>query len=248
MAATHGMRAHLVPTQIRQRLSQRELEARLAFAEDLSTRAATCGDRVLASCYTQVAKAALIALPPAEVARQARDLRAKAAMMGRGGPADSLRRQADDLEAANPAPPKQAVVRKAGDLVSSDQTSLVALYDCNGELYGVADGSDIIPALDPDVITKAASSGLVATHDPATGKPTGFVDPDVVTPVIRGTTGMGKPRKTGPPDTLPADGPQQPLPGDPAGRQVVKAAQRAAARPAGRGVSLLRDLPPRRAR
>ena len=63
-----------------------------------------------------------------------------------------------------------------------------------------------------------------------------------------GTTGLGQPRRTGPPDALPGDGPQQALPGDVPDRQVVKAARRAPARPAGPGVSLLRDLPARRAR
>lgn len=217
VAAAHGMRAHLVPAGIRQRLSQAELDARLAWSADLSARAGSCGNPVLASCYHQVAKAALTALPPAEVVQKVRNLRAKAAQLGSGSAADTLRRQADDLEAANPAPPTRAVVRKAADPVSADQTSLVALYDCDGELYGVCDGSEIVPALDPDVITKAASSGMIATHDPATGKPTGFVDPDAVTPVLRGAAVPGKPRKPAP----------AAAPGDVPGGEVLKAAQAA---------------------
>ncbi len=39
-----------------------------------------------------------------------------------------------------------------------------------------------------------------------------------------GTTGLGRPRVTGPGASLPADGPQQARPGDMPGRQVVKAA------------------------
>lgn len=38
-----------------------------------------------------------------------------------------------------------------------------------------------------------------------------------------GTTGMGQPRATGPAEALPADGPQAALPGDMAGRTVIKA-------------------------
>ena len=38
-----------------------------------------------------------------------------------------------------------------------------------------------------------------------------------------GTTGMGRPRTTGPSQSLPGDGPQQALSGDMADRQVVKA-------------------------
>lgn len=224
VAAAHGMRAHLVPVDIRARLTQAELEARLAYSADLSARAASCGNQVLASCYTQVAKAALAALPGDEVARQARGLRAKAGLLGSGDPADRLRRQADDLEAANPQPPR-ASVRKA-----AAGTTLTPLYDCNGLLFGVAEADDIVPALDPDVIVKASASGMVATHHPQTGKVTGFVHPDKVTPVVSpgaqarktgpvkagGTTGTGLPKQ--------AAAPAAPRPGDLPDRQVTKAA------------------------
>jgi hypothetical protein len=248
IAAAHGLRANLVPADTRAKLSQAQLEDRLAYAADLAARADNCRNSVLASCYQQVAKAALTALPPDEVVQKARNLRAKAAMLGPGSQADTLQRLADDLEAANPVPPRRAVVRKAGDPVSSDNTGLVALYDCNGQLYGVAEGGEIVPALDPDVVCKASSAGMVATHDPETGKVKGFVEPDAIQPVTAGTTGLGKPRKTGPPQSLPPDDPQgQPAGGVP-GRQVVKAAYGPPVRTADGRVALLRDLPPRNAR
>lgn len=194
IAAAHGMRAHLVPARTREQLSARALEERLDYAADLAARGDSCGDRTLASCYHQVAKAVLTALPRAEVVQKARDLRAKAAQLGRGGPADMLRRQADDLEAANPQPPPRASVRKA-----ADGPTLTALYDCNGEIFGVAEAEDIVPALDPDVIAKASSAGMVATHDPATGKAIGFVDPEAIQEVTTDMSGIGKPGKTGDP-------------------------------------------------
>jgi hypothetical protein len=219
VAAVHGMRAHLVPPDTRARLSQRELEDRLAYVASLTARAASCGSQVLASCYHQVAKAALTALPPAELAQKTRNLRAKAALMGSGSPADTLRRQADDLEAANPVPPARASVRKG-----ADGPTLTVLLDCDGQIYGVAEAEDIVPALDPGEIVKASSAGMVATHD-ETGKVKGFVHPDAITPVTTDTTGLGKPRETGPPEALPADGPQVTRPGAVPGREVIKSGQ-----------------------
>ena len=205
--AGYGMLSGVIASETVAKMSQGQLENRLWWVADLQARGAGCRDRDLARYYEQVAKNALTALAPSVLEERTRGLRTKADLMGPGPQSDMLRRQADELQAANPQPPKRAGVRKAGDPVSSDQTSLTALYDCNGVLYGVADGSDIIPALDPDVIMKAASAGMVATHDPATGKPTGFVDPEAITPVTTGTA--GKPRKTGKPaapDALPPAG------------------------------------------
>jgi hypothetical protein len=61
-----------------------------------------------------------------------------------------------------------------------------------------------------------------------TGYGTGAGSPEVQArnrgPVSAGgTTGLGQPRRTGPAGSLPVDGPQRALPGDPADRQVVKA-------------------------
>ena len=169
----------MVPASVRAQLSARELQARVEFAENLNARAAGCGNTTLAGCYTQVAKAALAALPRSELHQKVLDLRVKAAVLGPGAPgADTLLRQADALEAANPQPPLPAAVRK-----SANVPALTALYDCDGQIFGAAEAEDIIPALDPDVIMKAARSGMVATHDPATGKAVGFVDPDAITPV-----------------------------------------------------------------
>jgi|SRR5579863_10215126 len=222
--AAYGMSARLIPPATVAKLSQDELADRLAYVAELSARADRTTNHVIAGCYRSVAKAALTARPRGEVEQEARNLRAKAAQLG-SGPGDMLLRQADELLARNPPAPRRAVVRKAGDPVSSAQTSLVALYDCQGQLYGVCEGSEIVPALDPDVTTKASSAGMIATHDPATGKPTGFVDPAAVTPVTGGTAGPGKRRKTGPAAAPAAEAsPQEALPGDVPGRQVVKTA------------------------
>lgn len=218
-----GLRASLIPPETRAQLSEAAIAARLAYVADLSNRAATCGNTVLAGCYNQVAKAALTALPEAEVIRKAREYRAKARMLGNCSSADSLRRYADELEASNPQPPRADVRKAAGG-----QPTLIPLYDRNGLIFGVAEAADIIPVVSPDTIAKATSAGHLAVHD-GTGKLTGFVHPDAVTPVTTGITGMGKPRQTGPPAAAPADGPQQSLPGDVPGRQVVKQVPRAAA-------------------
>lgn len=64
---------------------------------------------------------------------------------------------------------------------------------------------------------------LMAVYDQA-GNLTHVGYPKDLTPVQvpPGTTGLGKPRKTGPPAALPEDGPQAALPGDVPGREVIK--------------------------
>ena len=93
-------------------------------------------------------------------------------------------------------PPRASVRKQAGD---DGEPALMPLYDCDGQLFGVAEAGDIVPALDPDVVMKAEVSGMIANHDPVTGKATGFVDPDAVTPVTTDMTGLGKPGKPVPP-------------------------------------------------
>jgi hypothetical protein len=231
-ALTGVQPGHLIPPATLARLTQSQLGDRLAHVASLLERANGTRDPVIASCYRQVAKAALTARPPGEVAQEVRNLRVKASQMGPSGPRDALLRRADELEAQNPVAPRRAGVRKA-----AGEPGLVALYDCDGTLFGVASEDDITEALDPGVVAKAASVGMVATHHPKTGRVTGFVHPDRVTPVIPepaaqakdtgpvkagGETGMGEPRRTGPPAALPDDGPQAVLPGDLPDRQVIK--------------------------
>ena len=97
-------------------------------------------------------------------------------------------------------------------------------------------------------VSKTVPAGHVAVYDQA-GKLTGYVRPeDIAAPAAQasstgpvnagGTTGLG----------LPRNAPQQARPSDPPDRKVVKAAQRAPARPATGRVLLVRDLPPRNAR
>jgi len=85
----------------------------------------------------------------------------------------------------------------AGGAVRKAADDLVTLYDSAGRAYQV-DRSAVQPA-----DAQARSTGPVRAG---------------------GTTGMGKPRVTGPGAALPGDGPQRAMPGDMAGRTVVKAA------------------------
>ena len=70
---------------------------------------------------------------------------------------------------------------------------------------------------------KTEADKLMAVYDQA-GNLTHVGYPKDLTPVQAppGTTGLGKPRKTGPASALPEDGPQASLPGDVPGREVVK--------------------------
>jgi hypothetical protein len=109
-------------------------------------------------------------------------------------------------------------------------------------------------------VAKTVPAGHVAVYDQH-GRFAGYVQPgDLTDPAAEqardrgpvsagGTTGMGRPRRTGPASALPADGPQAALPGDAQvpGRQVIKAARRAPRTATGR-VALLCDLPPRNGR
>ncbi len=213
--AEHGMAAHLIPPATLAKLSQDELADRLAHMAKLTAKAARATNRVVAECYEHVAKATLTAMPPAELAQQVRDKRAKAALLG---PVlgDALLRQADELEARNPVPPRRTAVRKA-----QDAPVLVPMYDCNGKLTGVVDEAEVIPVTDAALVAKAARTGMVTAHDDQ-GKLTGVVPPAAVRPPsnvtvnLGGTTGLG----------LPRNAPQQRLPGDVPGRQVIKGGRR----------------------
>ena len=141
----YGMLSGVIASETVAKMSQGQLEDRLWWVADLQARGADCRDQGLARYYQQIAKNALTALAPSVLEQRTRGLRTKADLMGPSPQSDMLRRQADELEAANPMPPKRAVVRKAGDPVSADQTSLMALYDCTGQIFGVAEAEDIVP-------------------------------------------------------------------------------------------------------
>lgn len=219
------MVAELIPAAYIAKMSQDELLDRLAFQADLTAQADRASSPVLASCYRSIAKAAGAAAPRDEVEQQARGYRAKAELLG---PAlgDHLLRMADDLERRNPVAPRRAAVRKA-----QAEPVLMAVYDCTGKLVGAVDEAQVIPVTDAEIVAKAASAGMTAMYSEQ-GKAVGFTHPGAVQPVSNvtvnagGTTGMGTPRVTGPAEALPLDGPQQRLPGDVPGRQVIKNARR----------------------
>jgi hypothetical protein len=177
VAAVHGMRPYLIPAPTLAKLSQSELVARLDHVADLSARAERASNPVIADCYRSVAKAALTALPPAELTQLLHDKRAKAARLG-PSMGDDLLRQADELEARNPMPPK-ASVRKA-----QGEPSLTPCYDRNGNLIGVVDESAVTPISDSDVIAKAAGAGMAGVFSDQ-GKAVGFAHKDAVAPVTR---------------------------------------------------------------
>jgi hypothetical protein len=178
--AAHGLTPHLIPATTLAKLSQGELTERLAYVADLNSRADRATNHVIADCYRSVAKAALTALPPAELDQQLRARRAKARSLG-SGPGDALMRQADELEAQNPMPPR-ASVRKA----QGGEPTLRPCYDRNGVLFGVADEADITPVTDPDVIAKAAGAGMAAVFSDQ-GKAVGFARRDAITTVGKET-------------------------------------------------------------
>ncbi len=116
----------------------------------------------------------------------------------------------------------------------------VSVWDQRGQRYVTAPGNVRVG------LRKAAAEDFVTVYDSA-GRPYKVPRAALRTPEeqardtgpvnVGGTTGLGQPRKTGPAAALPADGPQQALPGAVPGRQVIKAA------PTGpRGVTTLGDV------
>ena len=177
--AVHGILPHLIAPATVAKISQDELLDRLAFVQELNGQADLAANYVLAGCYRSVAKAALTALPRAEVEQRDRNLRAKAALLG-SGPGDLLLQQADELLAQNPVAPRRAAVRKAQAV-----PCLVPLYDSTGQLYGVADEADITPMTDSAVVAKASGAGMAAVFSKQ-GKAAGFVHLSAITPVVSG--------------------------------------------------------------
>ncbi len=216
--AQHRLMANLLPPSTLAKISQSELEDRLAHVAELTVKADRATDHVVAGCYRSVAKAALAARPRDEVEQEVRALRARAELLGPGHGDIHLRR-ADELLTQNPVAPRRTSVRKA-----QAGTSLVPVYDCNGKLTGVVDEAELIPVTDAEIVAKAARRGMTAVYGDR-GDLTGFADPKAIIPVVNetvragGTTGLGRPRQAA----------QQRLPGDVPDRTVIKAAGRAGA-------------------
>ena len=124
---------------------------------------------------------------------------------------------------ATPAAP----AAMAGDPVTKGQR--LSIWDGTGQRYVTTRAR--IRKTDrprPGVYDDGPLERLLGGHD--TGYGTGVASPEEQArnrgPVsVGGTTGMGRPRQTGPAASLPADGPQQARPGDVPGRQVVKASK-----------------------
>jgi hypothetical protein len=195
----HGTTPDEIPVSILKSLPQDELLDRLAHADDLAARAARTRDPVLAEGYGLVAKAVLAAQPRDAVVKEIARRYLQARRTRDPRQAAALRESACKLMEHNPPAPKRAEVAKARARTVR-KSGRVKVYTADGDLIGDIDQSDLQTALPPE--EQAANRGPVNTG---------------------GTTGLGRPRVTGPAAALPADGPQRSLPGDMPGRTVVKA-------------------------
>jgi hypothetical protein len=173
--------ANMVPPDVIAKISQAELEARVAYAQQLTGQAAQAADRVIAKGYSDVAKAVLNARPQDEVRRQHDLLMAKSEAMPPGEPREQVRRQARQLMDENPAPPEEQArntspggaggathlggkpgtppgrqVMKAG----ADQ-DLMAVYDSQGRLIGVVPQKAFQPVVQAaaEAVMKADPTG-----------------------------------------------------------------------------------------
>jgi hypothetical protein len=192
----HRSNVDLIPARILKAIDQDELLDRLSHARDLTTRTR---DPQLRGSYALLAKAMLAAQPRGTTEKEAAQRHALARRTQDPRRAAALRSEAARILERNPTAPRRADVAKAR-AANVREPGLLGVWTAKGALVGVIDRSDVHPVLTPE--EQAANRG------PAW---------------VGGTTGMGEPRVTGPDAALPADGPQQSLPGDVPGRQVVKA-------------------------
>ena len=174
-----------------------------------------------------------------------------AATGGNAAPAQAGSPQQAVPAPAAPQPVAKAAAKNPMKAVYNQQGRLMGLVDPAVvqevliTLPGAAEVGDAIAkarARMPRIpVAKDVPAGHIAIYDSA-GQLKGYVRPgDIADPASAqarnrgpvnagGTTGLGQPRVTGPAAASPADGPQQARRGDPAGRQVVKAAAAQAAR------------------
>lgn len=217
--------AQNVPQEIRARIDVEEFKDRIAQAAGLIAKAgeaATPGERRQLSEH---ALRVLQARPRAETEAIVKGKIAKAKIIGNSVQEDALIRQARDELLAHPP----AIRRHAAPVVKAasgpGDCTLVPLYDASGVLRWVGDPGDLTPVL-PDPQATMTAKAQAAARD-RFGEPPAPAEVQTrnTAPVrVGGTTGMGRPRLTGPPEALPDDGPQQVLPGDVPDRQVIKAA------------------------
>lgn len=206
--------ADYIPADVLKSLSRAEACDRLVFSAERARvvkRAGTPGrQRELTREII-----AMMSAPPrdsTERAVQQRISKAVAAPDALRGMA--LRRQAQQILVDHPPAPRNPdaeVIVKA----VAEEDGLMACYDENGCLIGICQQSAITPAVMPSEIAKAMAL--------AGGPVSAVVQAQDTGPVrAGGTTGLGRPRQTGPAASAPFDGPQRRLPGEPEDRQVVK--------------------------
>lgn len=126
-----------------------------------------------------------------------------------------------------------AEVRKSGRVLSSANEAAI-----RGAVESL---QKVLASLPEAPVAKSKEGAMPAT---ATAQAPETVAKEAATPEAQaadagsvnagGTTGMGEPRMTGPAEALPADGPQKAMPGDVAGRTVIKGALKVAVYDMGR--------------
>ena len=256
--------ADYMPADVLQRLSRAELADRLVYSTELVRKAARTSLPAQKRVITQEIIAMMKAQPRSATERGVAQRIAKAASAPDAFQGSAIRRSAQQLLNDQPPAPRNP---DAGLIVKAmaEEDGLMPCYDGDGILVGVCQQSALTPILSPgdiakaraaapakrprNTVAKAAPPGHVEAYD-ENGKFVGYVKPgDIDDPAT------AQARSTGPANAggtrglgLPRNAPQQARPGDPPGREVVKAAQRAPVRTATGRVALVRDLPPRNAR
>lgn len=153
----YGKLADIVPYPLRKSLPQSEFLDRLAYVETLQVKAMREPDGEIAARYNKLARQVMYARPRADVAQEAAGLRKKAVAMGRGLPAETVLKRAEDLIKDNPpAPRRDATIRKA------DAKNMMPVYSAAGELLGVCDPlkvSRLAPPPQPSAGDDQAAAG-----------------------------------------------------------------------------------------
>ncbi|MGH3277389.1 MAG: hypothetical protein ACRDNZ_24060, partial [Streptosporangiaceae bacterium] len=205
MQEAHPRLAGLVPQEILKSIDQAELADRLAFAAQHVAKSRTAPGPVAARALTSRARAILSAQPRSATEGQVARLMSRAAAAPGTPRSQQLRRQAAALLTEYPPAPRRNVPPRGARVIKGRATGLSILpvftaKGIAGGLVGVVDEEFVQPARSPE--DQARDTGPVTAG---------------------GTTGLGRPRATGPAGSLPADGPQAARPGDLPGRTIIKA-------------------------
>jgi len=188
-----------VPGEVLKAIDDQELEDRFAQASGLMQQAAKAAMPGDGRRFGEQARRILAARPRAETEQIVVAKIAKASSLGDSPQAAALERQARDELLDHPPAVRRNAAPVAKAKAKPDEDQLMAIYDRDGNLTHVGYPKDMTPVT-PVPAAQAKNTGPVKAG---------------------GTTGAGQPRQTGPAAALPADGPQEALPGG-TDRQVIK--------------------------